>query len=751
MNRLFTIRHRFGRSAVIAICAIVPLSGAIVASTRSQAATSTTFTVSGPSQVGVGQSFTVSISGVAAGRNVAVTVGTSTLGWATANATGVASVTSSWWSAGTITVEARIEGTGPVATTQILVGIDPPTTTTIAATTTTAPTGQITVRGAYASYLDTNQPVPVLRTLYNTYVIAASAADRTPAELTINCGAGTLITWQPPNQPAQRACQGPFGDNTVTVADSRGVYPPATLTWVSSPGPQTTTTTTTTTIPPTTTTAPPAGVISLSGAYGTQYVKTGPIPGLKTFYDSYVLTVSAPGRAAPSPTSTDLIINCGAGQLINWTPTLPTYTPACKGPYGNNTVTVTDGRGVYAPVTLTWFSSFDGQPTTTTTAPTTTVAPPSGRITVAARYIAGNLITGAPLAFSNPSFQYLVNPSPPNRTIDDFDVACSTNIGKSTNPNYPGYSCLTTADSLNTIVVSDKRGQYAPVTLLWWSTSPAPTVLESGSRYTVDIAAKYGISASEVTSASIDGGTCVAAICTVTTPLYWSPSTLPANRRPPDFVARYRFTARGASAEAAVAATIVPKPLVAPTTAVQGDPITLSWSGVPAGTNVSFRSGTSTLGWVVANGSGIATLRTTLWTTGPTEVTARNGDSFFFVTATVNVLPRGSVTTTTVVAPTTTTPTVTTTTPPNPSSVVVAVPANVAYGASFTIRISGLQPSNYAEVKIGDATLGWAQADSTGNASVTTSWWSRGSFTVNVAEIINGTRATPVTSTFSVS
>ncbi len=721
MNRLPTTTIRFRRSAVIALCSILPLGGSLIASAVSQAAApATTLVVSAPSQVGVGQSFTVRVSGAPAGRNVAVTVGAQTLGWAVANATGVATVTISWWSPGTITVEARIEGTGPASTANVIVGIDTPTT--VVTTTTSAPTTipvstTTTTVGPKPGFLTTGQfvaPATGFRTqepVGRWFLARGFAPDRTAADFETLCDGGPTVKISLLGNGLTDVCTGPDGVRIITISDRLGVYATQTLTWGAS-------------------TPIPSGVLwnagqRLSLTFGSAGLPID--PGTLTVGDA---TFTCSGSVC---TSVDVAPDPGAQPL----PFAKTGSWRSAGVSFEQEIRGTIVRGTTPSTTI---------PATTTT------APPTGKITVAAQYVAGNQITGAPLPFSNPSYQYLVNPSAPNRTIDDFVVTCTVNIGKSTNPNYPGYSCLTTADSLNTIVVSDARGQYAPVTLLWWSTSPSPFFLESGTRFSVDLAAKYGLAASELTNVSIEGGTCVNAVCSVAGPVYWNPSTLPPNKRPPDFFTRYRFTARGATAEAVVIATVGAKPLVAPASAVLGEPISLIWSGVAPGTYVSFRSGTSTLGWVVADGSGVATLRTALWTTGPTEVTARVGDSIFFVKASVDVVPRGSVTSTTIVGPTTTIPTVTTTTPPNPSSVVASVPANVSYGTMFTVKISGLQPSNYAEVKIADATLGWAQADSAGNASVTTSWWARGTFTVSVTEILaNGTRATPVTASFAVS
>ena len=92
-----------------------------------------------------------------------------------------------------------------------------------------------------------------------------------------------------------------------------------------------------------------------------------------------------------------------------------------------------------------------------------------------------------------------------------------------------------------------------------------------------------------------------------------------------------------------------------------------------------------------------------------------------------------------------------TTVPPTVDGIAIDVPASVALGTMFSVSTTGLTPGSYAEVKIGNETLGWALADSTGVAVVSTSWWTAGPFVVSVVEVkANQLRSSPTTKQFTV-
>jgi hypothetical protein len=102
----------------------------------------------------------------------------------------------------------------------------------------------------------------------------------------------------------------------------------------------------------------------------------------------------------------------------------------------------------------------------------------------------------------------------------------------------------------------------------------------------------------------------------------------------------------------------------------------------------------------------------------------------------------------TTIAPTTAAPTTTAPTTVAVTTVVVttlpvgtlslSAPDRVAVGEAFQARATGLRPGAIVAITAGSNELGWAIANSSGVAAVTSSIWQRGSLTLTVNEIVDG-------------
>jgi GW (Gly-Tryp) dipeptide domain len=83
--------------------------------------------VSAPNRVGIGEQYTITASGFTPDRYIELKVNGQTFGWPKVGANGTATFTNGTWETGTLTIEARQDGTGPTVSTSINVG-QPPTT-----------------------------------------------------------------------------------------------------------------------------------------------------------------------------------------------------------------------------------------------------------------------------------------------------------------------------------------------------------------------------------------------------------------------------------------------------------------------------------------------------------------------------------------------------------------------------------------------------------------------------------------------
>jgi hypothetical protein len=79
--------------------------------------------IEAPSQVAVGQQFTVIISGMYRDDKIAVMVGSDTFGWGTADATGVAKITNAVWAEGAYILRAKFDGTDYFVASELQVGL----------------------------------------------------------------------------------------------------------------------------------------------------------------------------------------------------------------------------------------------------------------------------------------------------------------------------------------------------------------------------------------------------------------------------------------------------------------------------------------------------------------------------------------------------------------------------------------------------------------------------------------------------
>lgn len=102
------------------------------------AQSSAVFQVSAPAAVAPGELFTITVTGVPAGRFAAISSQAGTLGWPQANAQGIATLQTQTWANPTV-ITVQVDGTGPSKSATIAVGTPAFTTTTAATTTTIAP------------------------------------------------------------------------------------------------------------------------------------------------------------------------------------------------------------------------------------------------------------------------------------------------------------------------------------------------------------------------------------------------------------------------------------------------------------------------------------------------------------------------------------------------------------------------------------------------------------------------------------
>jgi hypothetical protein len=83
------------------------------------------------------------------------------------------------------------------------------------------------------------------------------------------------------------------------------------------------------------------------------------------------------------------------------------------------------------------------------------------------------------------------------------------------------------------------------------------------------------------------------------------------------------------------------------------------------------------------------------------------------------------------------------------SQLSIEVPAAVAVGEQFTVRVSSLQPYTYVEIRAGQIVLGWAKADATGTAFLSNAVWENTSTSITATEVVHGkpgrTRSVPIT------
>jgi GW (Gly-Tryp) dipeptide domain len=129
---------RFSRVVPLAVAAVLAAGSAVMlmpnAGAQNTPASSSVLAtqrsaVTAPPKVGVGEQYTITATGYTPGRYVELKVNGQTFGWPKVAANGTASFTNGTWEAGTFTIEARQDATGPTATTTITVGNTTPTTT----------------------------------------------------------------------------------------------------------------------------------------------------------------------------------------------------------------------------------------------------------------------------------------------------------------------------------------------------------------------------------------------------------------------------------------------------------------------------------------------------------------------------------------------------------------------------------------------------------------------------------------------
>jgi hypothetical protein len=172
------------------------------------------------------------------------------------------------------------------------------------------------------------------------------------------------------------------------------------------------------------------------------------------------------------------------------------------------------------------------------------------------------------------------------------------------------------------------------------------------------------------------------------------------------------------SAQPVVSATVVSgRSVSVPARVGVGENFDVVASGFAPGGFVEFSVGGATLGWRAADATGVSRLSTSLWASGSYVIEARQDGRGDATSAQISV---GQ-------------PAVSTTTVPSssvPTQRRVSGPGSVSVGGEFTFVASGFDPGSFVEFTLGGDTLGWARVSGSGEASVTTSYWTAGSFQV---------------------
>ena len=637
---------------------------------------------------------------------------------------------------------ARVDGAGPAVTTHVIVGIDtttaPPNTvgpTTLGTTTPVRP--RMRLAPAYVT--------PALGYVGFYYWPFPSAPDRTASDFEVICDIGRDTQQSVDPTSLGPYCFGLRDFHTITINDRRGVYASETIRW---------------------------------GANTPEFSAKWP--------ENEQLTISLGANGYLQDAGTSATVTGGFGAWscdgLRCTSQVPA-PPIGQGPpapfkiigsFRSEGVEISQEiRGVVVPSAST--------PTTTTTA-----APATDQIAVNAGYSSsvGYVFTS-----------YRIRPSAPGRAVDDFVVMCPERA-----PRFlDGFACKAAGTSLNTFTVSDARGVLAPVTRQWWSTAITIVTRVAGPPSKGDPGVILIPQASAIrndpnsTITSTDA-TCDARSVFVCTRIFEEPSPGPAGVPFNTVDIGYSFVANGVAGRGLVGVqllhsgtgypveptttsaptTTAPPTTMAPTTTIPGA-ITVTGRYAPIGEkNGPPGSPTYTRYFfdtyiVTASAPGRTTSQLVISCPGapisftvpfnPTRLACKSPYGWNTVTVTDSlsvyapatlrwwssadgVQPGASTTTT--ISPSTTVP-------PTIGGISIDVPASVALGTMFTVSTTGLTPGSYAEVKIGADTLGWALADSSGAAVVSTSWWTAGTFVVSVVEVkANQSRSSPTTKQFSV-